>query len=130
MWVCLLLKNKMPTTHFSTPEQPPGDARRKVSDFLGSSTVAVAWTWLLVEICAFCWLIILFLLICHWALFGVILLLGEIQVSPWKDFDVYFENWKNLGHFLSPSLATKVSSPSQPSQLPAAPSKKGESPTI
>lgn len=43
MWVCLLLKHKMPTINFSTPEQPPGDTRRKVSDFLGPSTMAVAW---------------------------------------------------------------------------------------
>lgn len=36
-------KYKMPTINFSTPEQPPGDTRRKVSDFLGLSSMAVAW---------------------------------------------------------------------------------------
>lgn len=36
-------QNTMPTINFSTPEQPPGDTRRKVSDFLGPSTMAVAW---------------------------------------------------------------------------------------
>lgn len=53
------MKNKMPTIHFSTPEQPPGDTRRKVSDFLGSNAVALAWRWHHVEICVLCWLIIL-----------------------------------------------------------------------
>lgn len=37
-------EKQAPTIDFSTPEQPPGDTRRKVSGFLGSSTVAVAWT--------------------------------------------------------------------------------------
>lgn len=35
--------NKMPTTDFSTPEQPPGDTRRKVSGFLGFGSMAAAW---------------------------------------------------------------------------------------
>lgn len=39
--------NQMPTMDFSTPEQPPGDTRRKVSGFLGCGTVAVAWSWCL-----------------------------------------------------------------------------------
>lgn len=36
--------NKMPTINFSTPEQPPGDTRRKVSGFLGTGSVSAAWS--------------------------------------------------------------------------------------
>lgn len=44
----------MPTIDFSTPEQPPGDTRRKVSGFLGSGTVAAAWQCLCPAGCVFC----------------------------------------------------------------------------
>lgn len=64
--VCLLPKTKMPTINFSTPEQPPGDTRRKVSHFLGSSTGASAWRQL-VELCVFFGLAhhFMFPLTCH-----------------------------------------------------------------
>lgn len=45
--------NKMPTIDFSTPEQPPGDTRRKVSGFMNSGSVAAAWRWHRVEIVLF-----------------------------------------------------------------------------
>lgn len=43
--------NKMPTMDFSTPEQPPGDTRRKVSVFLGSGCGCC------MEMPVLCWLV-------------------------------------------------------------------------
>ena len=41
-----------------------------------------------------------FLLISLSFICSIILLLVESQVSPWKDFDLYFRSWKSLRHFL------------------------------
>lgn len=110
-------KHKMPTTNFSTPEQPPGDARRKVSDFLGCCTVAVAWSWL-VELCLVFWLAyhFTFLLVCSWVLFAISFFLWGLRFHPGEILMCTLKTEKtSQALFLSPPLlALPVTWPPSP----------------
>lgn len=113
-------KHKMPTTNFSTPEQPPGDTRRKVSDFLGSCTMAVAWSWF-VELRLVFWLAyhFTFLLICPWVLFAISFFLWRLRFHPGEILMCTLKTEKT-----SQALFLSLPPPSPPNHLAALSKKK------